>query len=148
MSNPTPPATPFSGMICFSIYAAGLAMNRLYKQFLEPFGLTYLQYLVLVALAQADGQTVSQLGEALFLESNTLTPLLKRMAAAGFVERRRDEADERVVRILLTDKGRATVSAMDCVPGQMLAASGMEIAPLRDMAADLDRLAATLREKV
>ena len=81
---------PFANMLCFSVYAAQLAFNRLYKQLLAPHGLTYLQYLVLVALAQAEDRTVGELGDVLFLESNTLTPLLKRMEAAALVVRRRD----------------------------------------------------------
>jgi DNA-binding MarR family transcriptional regulator len=104
---------PFSNMLCFSVYAAQLAFNRLYKQILAPHGLTYLQYLVLVALAEAQergvDRTVGELGEALFLESNTLTPLLKRMEAAGLVARRRDPRDERVVRVTLAEAGAGLV---------------------------------------
>jgi DNA-binding MarR family transcriptional regulator len=122
---------PFSNMLCFSVYAAQLAFNRLYKQILAPHGLTYLQYLVLVALAEARergvDRTVGELGEALFLESNTLTPLLKRMEAAGLVARRRDPRDERVVRVTLAEAGAGLVRAVDCVPLDVLAAIDMPV---------------------
>lgn len=137
---------PFANMLCFSVYAAQLAFNRLYKQLLAPHGLTYPQYLVLVALSQAGDRTVGELGEALFLESNTLTPLLKRMEAAGLVDRRRDPRDERVVRVALADKGRAVVADVACVPLDVLSALDMPVADLVQMKAAIDRLATTLRD--
>ncbi|WP_371433089.1 MarR family winged helix-turn-helix transcriptional regulator [Novosphingobium sp.] len=141
-------AGPFEGYLCFSVYAAGLAFNRLYKQVLDRFGLTYPQYLVLVALRQRDGRTVSELGEALFLESNTLTPLIKRLEAAGLVERRRDTRDERVVRVSLSDAGRALAIDIECVPPQIGEAIGIDHARLGQMAQTLDELAAGLRRAV
>jgi DNA-binding MarR family transcriptional regulator len=92
--------------LCFSIYSANLAFGRAYKPILGPLGLTYLQYIAIVALWEEDNQTVSGLGEKLFLESNTLTPLLKKLEAMGFVRRQRDAADERQVVVSLTDAGR------------------------------------------
>lgn len=92
--------------LCFAIYSANLALGRAYKPFLEQLGLTYPQYIALVALWEEDNQTVGSLGEKLFLESNTLTPLLKKLEAMGFVHRRRDAADERQVVVSLTDSGR------------------------------------------
>jgi DNA-binding MarR family transcriptional regulator len=94
-------------LLCFAIYSANNAFNRAYRPILDRLQLTYPQYLVLVALGDRDGQTVGEIGERLFLESNTLTPLLKRLETAGLVERRRDPADERQVRVRLTDHGRA-----------------------------------------
>lgn len=93
--------------LCFSIYSTNLAFNRVYKPFLEGLGLTYPQYIALVALYEQDDQTVGGLGEKLFLDSSTLTPLLKRLEAMNIVSRQRDPADERQVRIRLTAKGRS-----------------------------------------
>ena len=93
-------------MLCFSLYSAQQAMQAAYKPLLDPLGLTYPQYLVLTALWTQDGpQTVGALGAALGLETNTLTPLLKRMETAGLIARRRDAVDERQVRVSLTEKG-------------------------------------------
>ena len=92
--------------LCFAVYSANLAFGRAYKPLLDALGLTYTQYIALVALADEDGQTVGALGEKLFLESNTLTPILKKMESLGYIERRRDPADERQVRLSLTPAGR------------------------------------------
>lgn len=92
--------------LCFSIYSANLALNKAYKPILDKLGLTYTQYLVVIALSEEDDQTVSSLGEKLFLESNTLTPILKKLETMGYVRRRRDSEDERQVRIGLTEAGR------------------------------------------
>ena len=91
--------------LCFAVYAAAHAFNRFYKPLLVPLGLTYPQYLVLLVLWEADGQTVSGIGERLMLDSGTLTPLLKRLEAAGFVTRARSAHDERQVLVRLTDAG-------------------------------------------
>ena len=93
--------------LCFELYRASRAMIRGYAPLLEPLGLTYAQYLVLVVLWEEDGVSVRQLGERLSLDSATLTPLLKRLEAQGALERRRDPEDERVVRVRLTEAGRA-----------------------------------------
>lgn len=115
-------AMKIEDMLCFALYSATHAMQAAYKPLLDDLGLTYPQYLVLVALWFEDGQTVGQLGSALHLESNTLTPLLKRMAAAGHLTRHRDAADERQVRIRLSDRGRAlrhqSQRITDCIIGQ------------------------------
>jgi DNA-binding MarR family transcriptional regulator len=92
--------------LCFAIYSANLAYGRAYKPILDPLGLTYTQYIALVALWEEDDQTVSQLGERMFLESNTLTPILKKLESLGYLRRRRDSDDERVVRVSLTGEGR------------------------------------------
>ena len=93
--------------LCFALYRASRAMIRAYGPLLEPLGLTYAQYLVLLVLWEEDAVSVRQLGERLSLDSATLTPLLKRLEAQGAVERRRDPDDERVVRVRLTKQGRA-----------------------------------------
>ena len=95
--------------LCFAVYSANLAFGRAYKPLLDALGLTYTQYIALVALYEEDDQTVSALGEKLFLESNTLTPILKKLEAAGYIRRKRDPADERQVRVGLTAAGRKIV---------------------------------------
>ncbi|MBR1217933.1 MarR family transcriptional regulator [Bradyrhizobium sp. U87765 SZCCT0131] len=92
--------------LCFAIYSANLAYGRAYQPILKELGLTYPQYITVVALWEEDDQTVSGLGEKLFLESNTLTPILKKLEGMGYLTRRRDPADERQVRVSLTDAGR------------------------------------------
>src|SRR5512134_1783202 len=101
------PAGPrLEDFLCFAVYSANLAFGRAYKPILEQLGLTYPQYIAIVALSEEDNQTVSSLGEKMFLESNTLTPLLKKLEAMGYVRRRRDAVDERQVVVSLTDAGR------------------------------------------
>jgi MarR family transcriptional regulator, organic hydroperoxide resistance regulator len=145
---PVAPAdNPLDQFLCFSVYAAGLAFNRVYKPLLDPYGITYPQYLALVALGSRDGQTVSELGEKLHLESNTLTPLIKRLEAAGMVTRTRDKQDERVVRLSLTASGsRIASEALSCVPSEVLKASGMNQAALESLNTELAALGAALRD--
>ena len=95
-----------SNFLCFAVYSANLAFGRAYKPILDAVGLTYTQYIAMVALSDADEQTVSELGEKLFLESNTLTPILKKLEQTGYVSRSRDRADERQVRVSLSAAGR------------------------------------------
>ena len=92
--------------LCFAVYSANLAFGRAYRKGLEGLGLTYPQWIAIVALWEQDGQTVSELGEKMFLESNTLTPILKKLESMGYLRRQRDPADERQVRISLTEAGR------------------------------------------
>src|SRR5580698_10030669 len=99
-------ALPLSDFLCFAIYSANLAFGKAYKPILEELGLTYTQYITVIALWEEDHQTVSGLGEKLFLESNTLTPMLKKLEAMGYLERQRDPEDERQVRVSLTKVGR------------------------------------------
>ncbi|PWR22558.1 MarR family winged helix-turn-helix transcriptional regulator [Zavarzinia aquatilis] len=124
--------------LCFALYSASHLMTKAYRPMLTALGLTYPQYLALLVLWEADDLTVGALGERLFLDSGTLTPLLKRMEAQGLVERRRDPADERQVRIRLTETGRALEAEArrhyeDMVCG--LGASGDEVKALRDAVA-------------
>jgi DNA-binding MarR family transcriptional regulator len=92
--------------LCFAVYSANLAFGKAYKPILEKLGLTYTQYIAIIALWEEDNQTVSSLGEKLFLESNTLTPILKKLEAMGYLRRQRDPSDERQVVVSLTDAGR------------------------------------------
>ena len=130
--------------LCFALYSASLAMTKLYKPLLEPLGLTYPQYLVMLVLWEGDGLAVSQLGERLALDSGTLTPLLKRLEAAGLVQRIRDAGDERRVLLQLTAAGRRLKTRALSVPGNVACASGCE---LDELAALTARLRA-LREQV
>ena len=103
-----PTATPdVNEMLCFSIYSAGHAFNQLYRPLLNEMGLTYPQFLVMIELWARDGRTVKELGEALFLDSSTLTPLLKRLESAGLITRTRNPDDERQVLLHRTAKGDA-----------------------------------------
>jgi len=106
-----------STFLCFAVYSANLAFGRAYKPVLDALGLTYTQYIAMVALSEDDDQTVSMLGEKLFLESNTLTPILKKLESSGFITRHRDPADERQVRVSLTPAGR---DLLDTDPGSVL----------------------------
>jgi DNA-binding MarR family transcriptional regulator len=106
MTPADPPSPRLSDFLCFAIYSANLAYGRAYKPILEELGLTYLQYIAIVALWEQDNQTVSGLGEKLFLESNTLTPMLKKLESLGYVRRQRAAADERQVIVSLTEAGR------------------------------------------
>jgi len=130
--------------LCFAVYAAAHALNKTYKPLLEPLELTYPQYLVMLVLWEGDGLTVKEIGERLFLDSGTLTPLLKRLEAAGRVRRIRDSADERQVRITLTDAGRALRQLATEVPPALLCATGMDIPGLIELKDDLAKLRQTL----
>jgi MarR family transcriptional regulator, organic hydroperoxide resistance regulator len=105
--TPDAPTMPkLSDFLCFAVYSANLAFGKAYKPILEALGLTYTQWIIVVALLEEDDQTVGGLGEKLFLESNTLTPILKKLEELGYLRRRRDPADERQVRVALTEAGR------------------------------------------
>lgn len=142
MQNPDFPA--LADMVCFALYSANNTMNRLYKPLLDPVGLTYPQYIVLVALWEADDVTVGALCRALGLDTSTVTPLLKRMEAAGLVARRRDRHDERQVRVRLTGKGRALQDDVAHVPNCIFAATGLP----KDELADLQQRIAALRGRL
>ncbi|GGE03735.1 MarR family transcriptional regulator [Gemmobacter megaterium] len=131
-------------MICFALYSASHAMQAAYKPLLDPLGLTYPQYLVLTDLWGQNDQTVGALGRALRLESNTLTPLLKRMEAQGLISRSRDKADERQVRIRLTQEGQAMQARAAHVPGCLLERTGLTL----DQASDLRDAITALRDRL
>ena len=123
--------------ICFAMYTANHAMNRVYKPLLDELGLTYPQYLVMVALWEEDGQTVGGIGDKLFLESSTLTPLLKRLEAAGLIRRERSKEDERVVVIRLSDEGKALKTKAATVPNCIVDATGSEFDQLKRLRAEI-----------
>ena len=113
--------------LCFALYSSSLAMTKLYKPLLAPLGLTYPQYLVMLVLWEADGLSVSQLGQRLSLDSGTLTPLLKRLEALGHIERRRASDDERRVDIFLSPSGRKLRTQALDIPSQLACASACEL---------------------
>lgn len=126
---------PVDQQFCFAVYSAAHALNRVYKPLLDPLGITYPQYLVLLVLWERDQRLVGEIGEALNLDSSTLTPLLKRMEAAGLLSRARETGDQRQVRVALTAKGRAMKAEAARFPERMLAASGCDagmLTALRD----------------
>lgn len=116
--------------LCFALYSSSLAMTKLYRPLLDELGLTYPQYLAMLVLWERDGVTVSELGERLFLDSGTLTPLLKRLEGAGLVARIRDVRDERRVHVSLTAAGRKLKAKAQKIPGCVLAASQCSIPEL------------------
>ena len=128
--------------LCFALYSTAHAVTRTYKPILDALGLTYPQYLVMLVLWEQDGMSVKEIGDRLFLDSGTLTPLLKRMEVAGFLERGRDPADERQLRVNLTGKGselraaaREIGTKMFCAfdrPLPALVALKTELVELRD----------------
>ena len=119
-------AGSLADFLCFAVYSTNLAFGRAYKQLFEELGITYPQYATLIALNEAGDQTVSELGDKLFLESSTLTPLLKRLEAAGYVSRRRDADDERQVRVSLTPAGRAVFERAFCGREAVIEATGLD----------------------
>ena len=119
------PAPRPDDFICFAVYSAAHAFNRVYKPLLDRLGLTYPQYLVMLVLWERDGVPLKDIGERLFLDSGTLTPLLKRLEAAGYVTRQRDPDDERQVRIGLTRTGAALRAKARDLPACVEAATGL-----------------------
>jgi DNA-binding MarR family transcriptional regulator len=132
--------------LCFALYSAGLAMNKVYRSLLSELDLTYPQYLVMLVLWERDGLSVSDIGERLFLDSATLTPLLKRMEAAGLLNRARSAQDERQVIISLTAQGRATKKRAASVPQGVFCASGCELDELVALKQQLSTLRTRLAE--
>ena len=130
--------------LCFALYSASLAMTKLYKPLLDELGLTYPQYLVLLVLWEQDGVTVSELGQRLHLDSGTLTPLLKRMEAAGLLSRLRDVQDERRVLVRLTAQGRQLKRRAGRIPGCVLDAAQCSVAE----AVALTQQIQTLRDRL
>ena len=153
MPSPSTPSTPspailrLDNQVCFALYSASLAMTKLYKPLLDQIGLTYPQYLVMLVLWEQDGVTVSELGERLFLDSGTLTPLLKRLEAQGQIARLRDVQDERRVRITLTTEGRALRDQAEAIPQCVLQSTQCSIAELTALTTELKQLRDRLSEQ-
>jgi DNA-binding MarR family transcriptional regulator len=130
--------------LCFAIYSANHALNRVYKPLLDEIGLTYTQYIAMVTLWEQDDRTVGSLGEKLFLESSTLTPVLKRLEGLGLIARTRDKTDERQVRVQLTAAGRALQARAKAIPPCILDASGLEVAELARLKEEIATLRSSL----
>ena len=131
--------------LCFALYNASRALTRAYAPLLEPLGLTYPQYLVLLVLWERDGLPVKEVGERLALDSGTLTPLCKRLEQQGLVERLRGEDDERIVRIFLTPEGRALRGKARKIPTELACRAGYDLGAdrsVRELARLRDELTA------
>jgi len=122
-----------ANQLCFAVYSTAHAFNKVYKPLLDPLGLTYPQYLVMLILWDEDEVTVKDLGQRLQLDSGTLTPLLKRLEANGLVTRRRSEQDERRVVIALTEAGHALNDKAADVPRDMFCATGLTLERLAEL---------------
>ncbi|MBC9725498.1 MarR family winged helix-turn-helix transcriptional regulator [Streptomyces sp. TRM68367] len=150
-STPTTPAPAPDGdwlrldqQICFSLNAASRAFGGIYRVALKDLGLTYPQYLVMLVLWEHGELPVKKLGEHLRLDSGTLSPLLKRLEAAGLVRRERSARDERSVEVRLTEEGTALRERALEVPRRIAAATGVDVGELRELRARLDRLTSAL----
>lgn len=140
----TPPT--LEQQICFALYSASRAFTRYYRELLEPLGLSYPQYLVLLALWEDETATVSQLGARLQLDSGTLSPLLRRLERAGHVHRARSPSDERAVIVTLTDAGRELHRLTAGIPDSICAATGLELEELAALQRQVARLGARVSE--
>jgi DNA-binding MarR family transcriptional regulator len=133
--------------LCFAIYSASHAFNRVYQPLLKELSLTYPQFIALVLLWEQDGQTVGELGQKLFLQSNTLTPMLKRLETLGYIKRNRDSADERQVRVNLTEAGRKLrVRASDIVRC-VRKATGLQDKQVEELVDEVDALRKALESQ-
>ncbi|WP_237154454.1 MarR family winged helix-turn-helix transcriptional regulator [Oryzibacter oryziterrae] len=130
--------------LCFAVHSTAHAIARAYRPLLDPLGLTYPQYLTLLVLWEQDDLTVSDIGARLLIDSGTLTPLLKRLEAAGYVTRRRSDKDERQVRVALTAAGQALKAKAVCIPQEMGKAMGCSLEEIGELRERLNELRARL----
>ncbi len=133
MADTLPHPLSLDSQLCFSLYGASIAMNRVYKPMLDRLGITYPQYLVLHALWEEDGRTIGVLADRLSLESSTITPLVTRLEAAGFVTRARNPGDERHVHVRLTDRGEELRAESVCLAEAVFAKPGLSYAEMRSL---------------
>ncbi|MDC0710700.1 MarR family transcriptional regulator [Stigmatella sp. ncwal1] len=148
MPKKRPDPLHLSEQLCFSLYSAVHALHRTYRPLLQDLGLTYPQYLVMLVLWEEEGLVVKALGARLHLDSGTLTPLLKRLEAAGLVVRARDPQDERQVRIGLTAQGRALRAQAECIPQALLEASGSTLGEIQALKGQILRLRDALNARL
>lgn len=144
--TPSPPELRLDNQICFAVYSAAHAFAQAYRPWLEPMGLTYPQYLVMLLLWERDGRSVNELAQPLQLDSGTVTPLLKRMEKAGFVTRGRDDKDERITRIHLTEFGQSLQEPARKIPAAMLCNSGLDLPALTALREQVQQLGRKLRQ--
>jgi DNA-binding MarR family transcriptional regulator len=142
--DPKPDWLQLDQQLCFALYSSSLAMTKLYKPLLAPLGITYPQYLAFLVLWERDGLAVGELGERLFLDSGTLTPLLKRMEASGWLKRERAADDERRVILTLTPEGRALRQKARRVPLQLAEATQCDVGELAALTQRLQQLRSQL----
>lgn len=133
--------------LCFAVYSAHHAFNRVYQPLLKELELTYPQFIAMVALWGQDGRTVGELGERLSLQSNTLTPMLKRLELLAYVKRSRDSADERQVRIHLTDTGRELQLKASDIVRSVRDATGLHDKQMKELVRDVDGLRRKLESR-
>jgi MarR family transcriptional regulator, organic hydroperoxide resistance regulator len=126
--------------LCFSVYSASHAFNRVYQPLLSDIGLTYPQFIAMILLWEQDGQTVGELGQKLFLQSNTLTPMLKRLETLGLIKRTRDSSDERQVRINLTESGHKLRLRASDIVRSVREATGLPEKQFKDLKEGVDAL--------
>ena len=134
--------------LCFALYSASLVMTKMYQPLLDPLGVTYPQYLVMLVLWEHDALSVSEIGERLMLESSTLTPLLKRLETARLVRRERDTVDERRVLVHLSARGRSLKTKAASVPEMVACATACDVANIALLTAELKTLRANLTESL
>lgn len=140
-----PAPLPLDHQLCFSLYAASMAIGRVYKPLLDRIGITYPQYLVLQTLWEEDGRTIGAIAERLALDPSTVTPLVKRLEAGGIVTRTRNPADERQVQVRLTARGSAMREECGCVGEALVAKAGMPLEQLGQLNRDVQALWTALR---
>lgn len=149
--NAQPPQTAslkLDDQLCFALYSTSLALNKVYRKLLAGLGLTYPQYLAMMVLWERDQITVSEIGERLYLDSATLTPLLKRLEGAGLISRTRARDDERQVVIALTEAGRALQEPARAVPMGIFGAAGCAPEQIGSMKSQLESLRTNLMQHV
>ncbi|WP_232278274.1 MarR family winged helix-turn-helix transcriptional regulator [Paenibacillus sp. 481] len=132
--------------LCFTLYACSRAISRMYRPFLDELGLTYPQYLVLLALWEQQESSVKQLSEILDLDSGTLTPMLKRMEAAGLLQRQRSSKDERVVMVRIAQKGLDLREQALCIPKTLFQSSGMTVEQLEALQAQVKQMMGSIND--
>lgn len=138
---------PLDEQLCFTLYSASMAVNRMYKPMLDAMGVTYPQYLVLSALDEHDGLSVGAIADRLALESSTVTPPIKRMEQAGLLERRRSKEDERQVHVFLTDVGRKLLGESKCLGDTLVERSKMTPAEVQGLNVRMQAFLAAVNEE-
>ena len=138
--EPIKPSLLLDEQLCFAVYSTSLAMNKVYRKLLAPLNLTYSQYLVMMVLWQRDGLSVSEIGGKLFLDSATLTPLLKRMESSGLIQRVRASSDERQVIVTLTSEGQALQDKARSIPESLFCIAQCDPSTLAALKQQLEML--------
>jgi DNA-binding MarR family transcriptional regulator len=141
------PLLGLDDQLCFAIYSAGIAINRAYRPLLDALEITYPQYLVLLTLWEGDAQTIGAIADRLALESSTITPLVKRLEAAGLLSRERNPADERQVIVRLTDAGRTMQTRSTCLAERLLEKSKLSVPDIQRLNVQVKALRDALAEE-